>query len=54
VSNFGDYTATYGAIGGAIVTMLWFYVSSIAILIGAEVNAVIEDAWQSRDRLVVS
>jgi membrane protein len=49
VANFGDYTATYGAIGGAIVTMLWFYVTSIAILIGAELNGVIEDAWRSRD-----
>ena len=49
VTSFGDYTATYGAIGGAIVTMLWFYVSSIAILIGAEVNGVIEDAWRSVD-----
>jgi membrane protein len=48
VANFGDYTATYGAIGGAIVTMLWFYVSGLAILIGAELNAVIEDAWRSR------
>jgi membrane protein len=47
VTNFGDYTATYGAIGGAIVTMLWFYVSSMAILIGAELNGVIEDAWRS-------
>jgi hypothetical protein len=27
VSNLGDYTATYGAIGDAIVTMLWFYVA---------------------------
>ena len=49
VTNFGDYTATYGAIGGAIVTMLWFYVSSIAILIGAELNGVIEHAWRSVD-----
>jgi membrane protein len=49
VTNFGDYTVTYGAIGGAIVTMLWFYVSSIAILIGAELNGVIEDAWRSVD-----
>lgn len=47
VTNFGTYTATYGAIGGAIVTMLWFYVSSIAILVGAELNGVIEKAWQS-------
>ena len=47
VTHFGEYTATYGAIGGAIVTMLWFYVSSIAILVGAELNGVIEDAWRS-------
>lgn len=47
VTHFGGYTATYGALGGAMVTMLWFYVSSLAILIGAEVNAVIEKAWLS-------
>ena len=46
VTNFSDYTATYGAIGGVIVTMLWFYVSSMAILIGAELNAVVEEAWR--------
>jgi membrane protein len=44
LAHFGNYTATYGAIGGAIVTMLWFYVSGLAILVGAELNAVIEDA----------
>lgn len=42
VINFGNYTAVYGAIGGIIVTMLWFYVSSLALLIGAELNGVIE------------
>ena len=44
VANFGDYTATYGAIGGAIVTMLWFYLGGLAILVGAEINGVIEQA----------
>ena len=44
VVNFADYTATYGAIGGAIVAMLWFYLSGLAILVGAELNAVIEHA----------
>jgi hypothetical protein len=44
VTNFGAYNATYGAIGGVIVTMLWFYVSSLAILVGAELNAEIEHA----------
>lgn len=47
VASFADYAATYGAIGGAIVTMLWFYTSSIAILIGAELNGVIEHAWRA-------
>jgi membrane protein len=47
LANFGHYSATYGAIGGAIVTMLWFYVCSMAILIGAEVNGSIEYAWRS-------
>ena len=49
VTNFSDFTATYGAIGGAIVTMLWFYVSSTAILIGAELNGVIEKASRRPD-----
>jgi membrane protein len=44
VTNVADYAATYGTIGGVIVTMLWFYVSGLAILIGAELNAVIEAA----------
>jgi membrane protein len=44
VSNFGNYTATYGAIGAVIIAMLWFYVSSLAILVGAELNAVVEHA----------
>jgi len=44
VSHFTSYNATYGAIGGVIVLMLWFYVSSLAILAGAELNAEIEHA----------
>ena len=44
VTNFSSYNATYGAIGGVIVLMLWFYVSSLAVLIGAELNAEIEHA----------
>lgn len=39
VSNFGDYSATYGSIGAIIVLMIWFYISGIIIIIGGEVNA---------------
>jgi membrane protein len=35
---------TYGAIGGIMVLMLWFYCSGIALLLGAEMNAEIEHA----------
>jgi membrane protein len=43
VANFADYNA-YGAVGGVIVLMLWFYISGLAILVGAEMNAEIEHA----------
>jgi membrane protein len=44
VASMGNYTETYGAIGGIMVLMLWFYISGLVILIGAEMNAEIEHA----------
>jgi membrane protein len=44
VANFSDYNATYGSLGGIIVLMLWFYISGLAVLAGAEMNAEIEHA----------
>ncbi|WP_198508458.1 YihY/virulence factor BrkB family protein [Bacillus xiapuensis] len=43
VNNFGNYTATYGSIGGIIVLMIWFYLSALIILIGGEINALRND-----------
>ena len=39
VSNFENYSATYGSIGAIIVLMVWFYISGIIIMISGEVNA---------------
>ena len=44
IARFTDYNAAYGSVGAVIVLMLWFYVSSLAILVGAELNAEIEHA----------
>ncbi len=44
VAYFGNYNATYGSIGGVILLMLWFYFSSLALLLGAEINSQIQRA----------
>jgi membrane protein len=42
VANFGSYNATYGAIAGVIVFLVWLWITNVAILLGAELNAEIE------------
>jgi membrane protein len=44
IQFFGNYNETYGTLAGFIVLLTWFYVSGLAILIGAELNAEIEHA----------
>ena len=39
VANFGNYAKTYGAIAGIVVMLLWLWITSYAILLGAEINA---------------
>lgn len=38
-ASIGNYNATYGSLGAVVVLLMWLYVSSYAILLGAEVNA---------------
>jgi membrane protein len=39
VGNFASYNQSFGALGGVIVLLTWFWLSAFIILLGAEVNA---------------
>lgn len=41
VANFSSYSATYGSLGGLIVLMLWFFLTGLILVIGAEINAIL-------------
>jgi membrane protein len=44
VANWGNYTEAYGLLGAVMILLLWFYISGLVILVGAEMNAEIEHA----------
>ena len=42
LSNFADYNATYGSLGAAIGLMMWMWLSAVVVLVGAQIDRVIE------------
>ena len=46
VANFGSYNATYGAFAGVIVFLLWLWITNLALLFGAELDAEMERGRQ--------
>jgi membrane protein len=42
VGSFASYNKTYGALGGVIIFLVWLWISNIAVLLGAELNAEVE------------
>jgi membrane protein len=44
VANFGSYNKTYGALGGVICFLVWMWITNVAVVLGAELNAETERA----------
>ncbi|OEC03116.1 ribonuclease [Lysinibacillus sphaericus] len=42
ISNFGNYSATYGSIGGVIILMLWLYFTGMILIFGGVLNATMQ------------
>ena len=40
VSNFSNYSATYGSIAGVIILIFWLYITSVILILGAQINAI--------------
>ena len=43
VSNFGKYNETYGSLGAIVITLTWLYLTAFVVLLGAELNFVLEN-----------
>jgi membrane protein len=50
VESFSSYTSMYGSLGGIIILMIWFYLSGMIIVLGGELNAVLECQREGRKR----
>lgn len=50
VANFGSYARTYGTLAGVVVLLMWFYLTSVLLLIGASLTEVLDRASVRSER----
>jgi uncharacterized BrkB/YihY/UPF0761 family membrane protein len=43
VANFSSYNQTYGTLGGVVILLIWFYLTSFLLLLGAEINGLLAE-----------
>jgi len=48
VSLFGSYNKTWGSLAAVIIMLTWLWLSSLAVLLGAELNAEVKRTWRHR------
>lgn len=51
VANLGSYGATYGSLGGVIVLILWLWITNIALLLGARLDAAVAELQNGHEPL---
>lgn len=48
VANFGSYDETYGSLAAVVLLMLWLWLSTVMVLVGAEINAELDRRTAAR------
>ena len=49
VANFASYNESFGSMAGVIVLLMWLWLSAFVVLIGAELNAILNEGAHDRD-----